>query len=117
MPIILNNSNEAGGFPYILGYLDLYMPYTALTCLGVCVGVLGNMLIVGSILTSKELRSNPTFVLIFNLAITDFSISFLIDSFSIVGMFLSIYCKYRYLAHNSSGVYSIFKIEYFFIFM
>ena len=95
----LNNNNDAtgkvqaniGGIPYILNYLWVYTPYILFSTIGVIVGVVGNTLIFGSILTSKELRNNPTCILILNLAAADFSISFIVDSFSIVGEFITYY--------------------------
>lgn len=45
----------------------------------------GNTLIIGTILFVKELRQNPTFMLIVNLSASDFVVSVVVDTSTIVG--------------------------------
>lgn len=38
---VSNITENIGGFPYILKYLDIYLPYTLITFLDVIVGISG----------------------------------------------------------------------------
>ena len=48
-------------------------------------GIIGNLLVMISILASKELRTNPTCILCFNIAISDFLMSIFVNGFGKVG--------------------------------
>lgn len=75
-----------GGMEFLMKYIHIYMPYNVLTFVGILFGFLGNTLIIGSILMSKELRTNSTCLLCLNLAIADFSITCFVNGFTIVGI-------------------------------
>ena len=36
-----NITEEIGGFPYILKYLDIYLPYSIISIIAVIIGILG----------------------------------------------------------------------------
>ena len=77
--------NEFGGIEYFRARMAILLPYVLFSASGVLVGVVGNGLIVGAILANRELRTNPTFILILNLAAADSAISVIVDSFTVVG--------------------------------
>jgi hypothetical protein len=52
------------------------------------VGVIGNGLIITSVVIIKELRENPTCILITNLAIADLSISTLVNLSTVLGEYI-----------------------------
>ena len=37
-----NQTSNIGGFPYILGYLAIFLPYSILSLIGVIIGITGN---------------------------------------------------------------------------
>ena len=45
----------------------------------------GNLLIMGTVLYMRDLRRNPTFVMILNLSLSDLTVSVAVDSFTLVG--------------------------------
>ena len=84
-----NNTNaevfeEIGGILYFLKYLSEYLPYSLLSSIGVVVGLLGNILIIGAIISTKELHTT-TYMLIFNLSLADLVISSFVDLFTVIG--------------------------------
>ena len=62
-----------------------YFPYTFLACFSTIIGIFGNIIIVGAILCTKELKTVSN-IFVFNLSIADFFISLLVDSFTAVGV-------------------------------
>jgi hypothetical protein len=83
--INLNHLNHVGGLEFLLAYLPIYLPYTTLSIIGVIVGFIGNILIIGAILLSKELRTNSTCILCLNLAFADFGVAIFVNVFTVVG--------------------------------
>ena len=79
------NKSMLGGVEYISHNLWLYIPYLALFSTGILAGIVGNMLIIGTILYMPKLRENPTFVMILNLSASDLAVSVAVDSFTLVG--------------------------------
>jgi len=63
-----------------------FITYLVLECLGVLGGFFGNILIIGSIICTKELRSMTSLIII-NLALADFILCCGVNSFSIFGNF------------------------------
>jgi hypothetical protein len=59
--------------------------YLVLDCIGVLGGFFGNILIVGSIIFTKELHS-ITSIIIINLAIADFVLCTVVNGFAILGI-------------------------------
>ena len=76
-----NNENNSSGSA--LGGLIYFLPYTSLAVIGTLTGVLGNLTIMAAILVTKELRTTSNLI-VFNLALANFSISFLIYSFEAI---------------------------------
>ena len=74
------------GIKFLLHYLAEYLPYTFLSGLAVFVGIVGNLLITGAILVTKELQSTSNLI-VFNLAVADILISLIVDTFTLVGLF------------------------------
>jgi len=68
-----SNKNFAGFFFYLI-----------LDCIGVIGGFLGNILIIGSIIFTKELHFITSGIII-NLAIADFILCTVVNGFSILG--------------------------------
>ena len=65
--------------------LSLTLPYTVVSAVFTVFGALGNLLIIFTILVTKELQSSSS-VIVFNLAVVDLAIAFFIDSFMIVSV-------------------------------
>ena len=88
-----------GGVPYFVEHMPIFLPFVVFSGLGIVLGILGNGLIVGAILTVKELRTNATCILILNLAFADLVISLFVDTFAIIGKldFFQISCKNQQL--------------------
>jgi len=61
--------------------------YLILDCIGVIGGFFGNILIIGSIIFTKELHS-ITSAIIVNLAIADFILCTVVNGFSILGKYI-----------------------------
>ena len=84
-------TTNIGGVPYFVEHMPIYLPYVIFSGFGIVFGILGNGLIVGTILTVKELRRNATCILILNLSFADLVISLFVDSFTIVGTLKQIF--------------------------
>lgn len=82
----MNNtqSNQIGGVEYLMENFHVYFPYTFISGLVTVTGTIGNLIIMGAIIQSKELQTT-TNALIFNLALSDLLISSIVDSFTVVG--------------------------------
>ena len=81
----LTNLNETfGGIIFLMENLSDYMPYTAVNFIAIILGTFGNVVIIGSIMCTKELQT-VTNSFILNLAFSDLLISCVIDSFTVVG--------------------------------
>ena len=76
--------SEIGGVLFFLMYLSDYLPYTIISILGFVLGFFGNLMIIGAVLSTKELQS-MTNILVFNLALADFVISTFVDSWRVAG--------------------------------
>lgn len=81
------SSEDIGGIAFVMKNPGLYLPYTTMYCVGIVVGLSGNILIMGSIICSKELHT-VTNMLIFNLSMADILISGFVDIFSVIGILL-----------------------------
>ena len=79
-----NETFEIGGIHYFLLFLDAYLPYVTITIIGALVGVLGNILIIGTVCLNKELH-NSTNMLIFNLSVIDLLLSAFVNSTTVIG--------------------------------
>jgi hypothetical protein len=101
-----DESNEIGTLKYFIANIDIYLPSSIFSGLGVIVGVIGNSLIIGAILSIKELRMNPTFILILNLSFADAFISVIVDSFTVVGCLIgkSLFSQYIWLCKLVASV-------------
>lgn len=62
-----NRTENIGGFPYILDYLHIYLPYCIITIIAAILGIAGNLLVIFSVLLNEQLRRNQTCILIVNL--------------------------------------------------
>ncbi|XP_064608144.1 melatonin receptor type 1B-like [Liolophura sinensis] len=82
----LFNSTKIGPF-YLRTHLDSGIPY--LVCMGVIMltGTVGNILVVGAVLTTKALRTMGN-IFILNLAFADLCVTAIVDPFSIIGFVL-----------------------------
>jgi hypothetical protein len=81
-----SSTHEIGGIEFVRQNAGLYIPYVILYCFGVIIGVSGNSLIMGAIISTKELHTVMN-MLIFNLSISDLIISAIVDLFSVVAVF------------------------------
>jgi len=86
----MNNSNssetlEVDPIKFFFLNLSEYFPYTFLACFSTIIGIFGNIVIVGAILCTKELKTVSN-MFVFNISIADFFISLLVDSFTAVGV-------------------------------
>nr|QVK45856.1 G protein-coupled receptor [Proales similis] len=77
--------SDIGGLEFFIRYIGELLPYTIFSTCGTLIGILGNLLIIGAVICTKELH-NPTNMLIFNLALADLTISGFVDSFTVVGI-------------------------------
>nr|QVK45859.1 G protein-coupled receptor [Proales similis] len=80
------SKNKTIEINYLEDHGFIYIPYMALSFVGIVVGTLGNLVVLGSILRSRKLRSNPTYMLLANLALSDLGISTLVHTFTNVGI-------------------------------
>ena len=94
-------TTNIGGVPFFVEHMPIYLPYVIFSGLGIVFGLLGNGLIVGTILTVKELRKNATCILILNLSFADLVISLFVDTFTVVGKCDS---RMRSLIHYMIGL-------------
>ena len=69
---------------YFLNNIGEFLPYVILNILGAGCGILGNLLIIGSIVVTKELH-NMTSLIIANLSLADLVISSITDTFAVAG--------------------------------
>ena len=67
------------------GQLGVYSIYLLIGIVFSIIGSIGNILVMICILASKELRTNPTCILCFNIAISDFLMSIFVNGFGKVG--------------------------------
>ena len=79
-PSILNHTSII-----FLENIGVFLPYLLLNILASVFGTVGNILIVGSIICTKELHS-MTSLIIGNVAVADFFISTISDTFAVLGM-------------------------------
>jgi len=82
-----NSSTEEVGIEYFMQNLSDYLPYVTLNVLGAVFGVIGSIVVIGSIACTKELRT-MTNLIIANLALADFILSSTSDTFAIAGKIL-----------------------------
>ena len=75
---------EVDGYEFFIRNLSDYLPYVILNTMGVIFGVIGSLLVIGSIACTKELQ-NTTNLIIFNLALVDFILCSISDTFAIAG--------------------------------
>ena len=61
-------ADQVGGIAFLLAHLASYLPYTVLYSMAAVFGVLGNFLIIATIVLNKELH-NSTNMLVFNLSL------------------------------------------------
>jgi hypothetical protein len=80
-----NETIEQDPIKFFFRYLIDYFPYTFLSFFSTFSGIIGNIVIVGAILCTKELKTVSN-IFVFNLSIADFFISLLVDSFTVVGV-------------------------------
>nr|QVK45858.1 G protein-coupled receptor [Proales similis] len=81
-----STANETRWLNYLLEQGFAYYPYLLLNFIGIVVGVLGNLTVIWSIIRDPKLRSNPTYMLMANLALSDLGISTLVHTFTNVGI-------------------------------
>lgn len=93
----INDSTEIGGLAYFLVYISDYLPYVIIVSSGAIIGVIGNLIIMATIIFNKNLHSS-TYMLMFNLSLADIIISGFVDSFTTIGKSL----KYNRLLSNNS---------------
>jgi hypothetical protein len=87
-----NNNNSSNQTSYnlmrLLTIFDQINPYSFYFVIGILVsivGLIGNLLVMISILASKELRKNPTCILCFNIALSDLLMSIFVNGFGKIG--------------------------------
>jgi hypothetical protein len=78
-----NNNNSTWTINDLISFY--YLPYTVLTIIGILVGILGNILILGSILLTKQLQ-NTADILIFNLSLAHLFVAGFVDSTALTGI-------------------------------
>ena len=78
------NNNNNNNFTWTLNDIISfhYLPYIVLTIIGILVGIFGNILILSSILLTKQLQ-NTANILIFNLSIAHLFVAGFIDSIAL----------------------------------
>jgi hypothetical protein len=81
-----NNSIEEKSFDFFIKNINEYLPYVILNSFGSIFGVIGSIAIVTAILITKELQTRMNLI-IANIALVDFILSTLVDSFAIAGLF------------------------------
>ncbi|CAF0837503.1 unnamed protein product [Brachionus calyciflorus] len=88
--LVLTHFNEThtieyGGIVFFILNLGDYLPYSLLVLSATLAGLLGNLLIIGAVICTKELHSS-TNMLVFNLALADLVVSCFVDTFTLVGI-------------------------------
>ena len=81
---VCNENLNNNWLRFLMENLSDYMPYTAVNFIAIILGTFGNVVIIGSIMCTKELQT-VTNSFILNLAFSDLLISCVIDSFTVVG--------------------------------
>jgi len=71
-------------FQYFLNHMSVFLPYVLLNIISSFGGIFGNILIIGSILCTKNLQNMTSFI-IANIALADFFISSFTDVFAVAG--------------------------------
>jgi len=79
----MNSTNQTNNYNSTWTINDLisfhYLPYIVLTIIGILVGIFGNILILSSILLTKQLQ-NTANILIFNLSFAHLFVAGFVDS-------------------------------------
>lgn len=65
--MLKNTTENIGGFPYILDYLNIYLPYSIISFIASILGIVGNLGVILGVLLNPKLRQNQTCILILNL--------------------------------------------------
>ncbi len=73
-----------GGTRYFYDNMSYLFLYVLLYVISLLIGLFGNFVLIGSIITTKDMR-NTTNQIIVNLAIADFSLCLFVYSFTVVG--------------------------------
>jgi hypothetical protein len=85
-----NNNNSTWTINDLISFH--YLLYIVLTIIGILVGILGNILILSSILLTKQLQ-NTADILIFNLSLAHLFVAGFIDSTALIGIILIYYTR------------------------
>lgn len=91
------------GMEFFLRFFPEYFPYALLSSFGVIIGIIGNLLIAGAIIVTKELHSTSNLIM-FNLALADLSISVVVDSLTVVGMYFLVQSENYVYQYASLGL-------------
>jgi hypothetical protein len=78
----INDDNE---FSFTFDILSVYSFYLIIGILASVIGLIGNFMVMISILASKELRNNSSCILCLNIAFSDFLMSFIVNGFGKIG--------------------------------
>ena len=90
----LSNSTKVE-FTSIFNQISSYSFYFVIAILVSIVGIFGNLMVMLSIVTSKELRKNSTCILCFNIALSDFLMSIFVNGFGKIGKYKSSFSYHR----------------------
>jgi hypothetical protein len=82
----LTNNNNNNNIKWTLNDIISFhhLPYIVLTLIGILVGIFGNILILSSILLTKQLQ-NTANILIFNLSFAHLFVAGFVDSAALIG--------------------------------
>lgn len=83
---------EIGGALFFLMNLSEYLPYSILAVAGFVFGFFGNMLIIGAVLSIRELQS-MTNMLVFNLAVADLIVSVFVSGWKVAGKCFALFSR------------------------
>ena len=78
-----NNNNSTWTINDLISFY--YLPYIVLTIIGILVGILGNILILSSILLTKQLQKTAN-ILIFNLSFAHLFVAGFVDPTALSGI-------------------------------
>jgi hypothetical protein len=81
----MSKNETVENFQYITNRISEYIPYIVLNSIGSILGLIGSILIIVSILCTKELQ-NRTNMIIGNIALADFILSSFVDPTAIAGL-------------------------------
>jgi hypothetical protein len=81
--ILINSNNSIEDF--FIQHKNEYLPYVILNSFGSIFGVIGSIAIITAILITKELQTRMNLI-IANIALVDFILSSVVDSFAITGL-------------------------------